>query len=134
MRDWLYVSDHCEAIRVALAKGKPGETYNVGGNAEKPNIEVVHAICDALQSMRPRDGGYRSLITSVPDRPGHDRRYAIDARKIRSELGWSPRETFETGLAKTVRWYLDNAQWVAQVKSGEYRRWLELNYAARSSQ
>jgi dTDP-glucose 4,6-dehydratase len=134
VRDWLYVADHCEAIRVALAKGKPGETYNVGGNAEKPNIEVVHALCDALQSMKPRDGGYRSLITSVPDRPGHDRRYAIDARKIRSELGWSPRETFETGLAKTVRWYLDHGPWVAQVKSGEYRRWLEVNYAARSTQ
>jgi dTDP-glucose 4,6-dehydratase len=117
VRDWLYVSDHCEAIRVALAKGRPGETYNVGGNAEKPNIQVVHAICDALQEMKPRDGGYRSLITSVPDRPGHDRRYAIDARKIRGELGWSPRETFETGLKKTVRWYLDHSQWVAQVRS-----------------
>jgi dTDP-glucose 4,6-dehydratase len=134
VRDWLYVADHCDAIRVALAKGRPGETYNVGGNAEKPNIHVVHAICDALQEMKPREGGYRSLITSVPDRPGHDRRYAIDARKIRGELGWSPRETFETGLKKTVRWYLDNAAWVAQVKSGEYRRWLELNYAARSTQ
>jgi dTDP-glucose 4,6-dehydratase len=134
VRDWLYVSDHCEAIRVALAKGRPGQTYNVGGNAEKPNIQVVHAICDALQEMQPRDGGYRTLITSVPDRPGHDRRYAIDARKIRGELGWSPRETFESGLKKTVRWYLDHAQWVAQVKSGEYRRWLELNYAARSTQ
>jgi len=117
VRDWLYVSDHCEAIRVALAKGRPGETYNVGGNAEKPNIQVVHAICDALQEMKPRDGGYRSLITSVPDRPGHDRRYAIDARKIRAELGWSPRESFETGLTKTVRWYLDHSQWVAQVRS-----------------
>ena len=134
VRDWLYVADHCEAIRVALAKGRAGETYNVGGNAEKPNIDVVHAICDALQEMKPRPGGYRSLIISVPDRPGHDRRYAIDARKIRAELGWSPRETFETGLAKTVRWYLDHGAWVAQVKSGEYRRWLELNYAARSTQ
>ncbi|MFZ3322225.1 MAG: dTDP-glucose 4,6-dehydratase [Usitatibacter sp.] len=117
VRDWLYVSDHCEAIRVALAKGRPGETYNVGGSAERPNIEVVHAICDSLQEMKPRDGGYRSLITPVPDRPGHDRRYAIDARKIRAELGWSPRETFETGLKKTVRWYLDHSQWVAQVRS-----------------
>ena len=132
VRDWLYVADHCEAIRVALAHGRPGETYNVGGNAEKPNIEVVHAICDALQEMKPRAGGYRPLIVSVPDRPGHDRRYAIDARKMRAELGWSPRETFETGLAKTVRWYLDHGPWVAQVKSGEYRRWLEVNYAARS--
>lgn len=134
VRDWLYVADHCEAIRVALEKGRPGETYNVGGNAERRNIDVVHAICDALQEARPRDGGYRPLITPVPDRPGHDRRYAIDARKIRGELGWSPRETFESGLAKTVRWYLDHAAWVAQVKSGEYRRWLELNYAARSTQ
>ena len=134
VRDWLYVADHCEAIRVALAKGRTGETYNVGGNAEKRNIDVVHAICDALQDMRPRAGGYRQLVTSVPDRPGHDRRYAIDARKIRGELGWSPRETFETGLARTVRWYLEHGAWVAQVKSGEYRRWLELNYAARSMQ
>jgi len=134
VRDWLYVADHCEAIRVALAKGRTGETYNVGGNAEKRNIDVVHAICDALQDMRPRAGGYRQLVTSVPDRPGHDRRYAIDARKVRGELGWSPRETFETGLARTVRWYLEHGAWVAQVKSGEYRRWLELNYAARSMQ
>lgn len=132
VRDWLYVADHCEAIRVALARGEPGETYNIGGNAERRNIDVVHALCDTLQSLRPRDGGYRSLVTSVADRPGHDRRYAIDARKIRAKLGWSPRETFETGLAKTVRWYLDHAQWVAQVKSGEYRRWLETNYGARS--
>ena len=116
VRDWLYVGDHCEAIRVALAKGRPGETYNVGGNSERRNLDVVHAICDALQQARPRDGGYRNLVQFVADRPGHDRRYAIDARKIRSELGWSPRETFETGLAKTVRWYLDHAAWVAQLK------------------
>jgi dTDP-glucose 4,6-dehydratase len=132
VRDWLYVGDHCEAIRVALARGEPGETYNIGGNAERRNIDVVHALCDTLQSLRPREGGYRPLVTSVADRPGHDRRYAIDARKIRAKLGWSPRETFETGLAKTVRWYLDHAQWVAQVKSGEYRHWLETNYGARS--
>ncbi|HEY2629246.1 MAG TPA: GDP-mannose 4,6-dehydratase, partial [Usitatibacter sp.] len=132
VRDWLYVGDHCEAIRVALARGKPGETYNVGGNAQRHNIEVVQAICDALHGLVPRAGRYRDLITTVPDRPGHDRRYAIDARKIRLELGWSPRESFESGLGKTVRWYLDNAAWVAQVKSGEYRKWLELNYAARS--
>jgi dTDP-glucose 4,6-dehydratase len=132
VRDWLYVADHCEAIRVALDRGRPGEVYNIGGNSEKRNLDVVHALCDALQDIRPRDGGYRTLIQFVTDRPGHDRRYAIDARKIRGELGWSPRETFETGLAKTVRWYLENAAWVAQVKSGEYRTWVEKNYSARS--
>jgi dTDP-glucose 4,6-dehydratase len=133
VRDWLYVGDHCEAIRVVLARGRPGETYNIGGNSERRNIEVVHAICDALQEMRPREGGYRALVQFVADRPGHDRRYAIDASKIRRELGWSPRESFASGLAKTVRWYLDHGAWVAQVKSGEYRQWLELNYAARSA-
>ena len=133
VRDWLYVTDHCEAIRVALAKGRPGETYNIGGNSEKRNIEVVHALCDALDRLAPRAGGYRELIEFVADRPGHDRRYAIDAAKIRAELGWTPRETFATGLEKTVRWYLDNAQWVAQVRSGEYRQWLETNYAKRQT-
>jgi dTDP-glucose 4,6-dehydratase len=131
VRDWLYVGDHCEAIRVALARGRPGETYNIGGGSERRNLEVVHAICDALQQERPRAGGYRALVEFVADRPGHDRRYAIDARKIRAELGWSPRETFDSGLAKTVRWYLGHADWVAQVKSGEYRQWLETNYSAR---
>jgi dTDP-glucose 4,6-dehydratase len=133
VRDWLYVGDHCEAIRVALAKGRPGETYNIGGNSEKRNIEVVNTLCDALQAIRPRDGGYRALIRFVTDRPGHDRRYAIDATKVRNELGWTPRETFESGLARTVRWYLDNAEWVAKVRSGEYREWIETNYAARSA-
>jgi dTDP-glucose 4,6-dehydratase len=133
VRDWLYVTDHCEAIRVALARGRVGETYNVGGNSERRNLDVVHALCDVLDQARPRSGGYRALIQFVADRPGHDRRYAIDARKIASELGWRPRESFETGLAKTVRWYLDHADWVAQVKSGEYRQWLETNYAARSA-
>ena len=133
VRDWLYVGDHCEAIRVALERGRPGETYNVGGDSERRNLEVVHAICDALQQARARAGGYRGLIEFVPDRPGHDRRYAIDARKIRSELGWAPRETFETGLAKTLAWYLDNAEWVAQVKSGAYREWVETNYGKRSA-
>ncbi|HEX4764295.1 MAG TPA: dTDP-glucose 4,6-dehydratase [Usitatibacter sp.] len=133
VRDWLYVTDHCEAIRVALAKGRPGETYNIGGNSERRNLDVVHALCDTLQELKPREGGYRRLISFVADRPGHDRRYAIDARKIRTELGWSPRETFETGLAKTVRWYLDHAAWVAQVKSGEYRQWVETNYGKRSA-
>ena len=133
VRDWLYVKDHCEAIRLVLAKGRLGETYNIGGNAERHNIDVVNAICETLQRVRPREGGYKALITRVADRPGHDRRYAIDARKIQGELGWRPRESFETGLAKTVQWYLDNAAWVAQVKSGEYRRWMEMNYAARTA-
>ncbi len=133
VRDWLYVGDHCEAIRVVLERGRPGDTYNIGGNSERRNLEVVHAICDALQEARPREGGYRALVQFVKDRPGHDRRYAIDAAKIRRELGWAPRESFASGLAKTVRWYLDHGAWVAQVKSGQYREWLELNYAARSA-
>jgi dTDP-glucose 4,6-dehydratase len=133
VRDWLYVADHCEAIRVALARGRPGETYNVGGDSERRNLEVVHALCDILARLAPRAGGYRGLIEFVADRPGHDRRYAIDASKAREELGWRPRESFESGLEKTVRWYLDNPQWVAQVKSGEYRQWLEANYGARSA-
>ncbi len=133
VRDWLYVKDHCEAIRLVLSRGRLGETYNIGGNAERRNIDVVNAICETLQALRPRAGGYKQLIASVADRPGHDRRYAIDAAKIRNELGWSPRESFDTGLAKTVGWYLDNAAWVAQVKSGEYRRWIEVNYAARTA-
>ncbi len=132
VRDWLYVGDHCEAIRTVLASGRPGEVYNVGGNAEMRNIDVVHALCDALQALRPRDGGYRGLVAFVADRPGHDRRYAIDAGKIRSELGWAPRETFESGLARTVRWYLDHADWVAGVRSGDYRRWIDRNYGKRA--
>ncbi|HZZ92530.1 MAG TPA: dTDP-glucose 4,6-dehydratase [Usitatibacter sp.] len=133
VRDWLYVADHCEAIRVVLERGRTGETYNVGGNSERRNLEVVHALCDAVQALRARDGGYRDLVRFVTDRPGHDRRYAIDASKIRQELGWEPRETFESGLARTVRWYLEHGEWVAEVKSGEYRKWLETNYAARRS-
>jgi dTDP-glucose 4,6-dehydratase len=132
VRDWLYVGDHCEAIRIVLERGRLGETYNIGGNSEKRNLDVVHALCDTLQAIRPREGSYRALIRFVKDRPGHDRRYAIDAAKIRRELGWSPRETFESGLARTVRWYLDNAAWVGEVRSGEYRKWIETNYAERS--
>jgi dTDP-glucose 4,6-dehydratase len=132
IRDWLYVGDHCEAIRLVLAKGRPGEVYNIGGNAERRNLEVVYALCEVLQSRRPREGGYRGLVTFVADRPGHDRRYAIDAAKIRAELGWSPRESFETGLAKTVDWYLAHADWVAQVRSGEYRKWIDTNYGKRN--
>jgi dTDP-glucose 4,6-dehydratase len=133
VRDWLYVADHCEAIRVALARGRPGEVYNVGGNSERRNLEVVHALCDALDRLRPRAGGHRGLVRFVTDRPGHDRRYAIDATKIRTELGWAPRETFESGLERTVRWYLDNAAWVAAVKSGAYRNWLDTNYGKRGA-
>ncbi len=133
VRDWLYVGDHCEAIRRVLARGRAGEVYNIGGDAERRNLEVVQALCDTLQALRPREGGYRPLVTFVADRPGHDRRYAIDASKIRTELGWRPRESFETGLARTVRWYLDHPGWTAQVRSGAYRKWIESNYAARGT-
>jgi dTDP-glucose 4,6-dehydratase len=132
VRDWLFVTDHCEAIRLALERGRVGETYNIGGDSERRNLEVVHALCDALQEARPHEGGYRGLVRFVADRPGHDRRYAIDARKAKRELGWAPRESFESGLARTVRWYLEHAGWVAQVKSGAYRDWIEANYASRS--
>jgi dTDP-glucose 4,6-dehydratase len=133
VRDWLYVGDHCAAIREVLARGKPGETYNVGGWNEKKNLEVVHTLCDLLDRARPKaNGSYRDQITYVKDRPGHDRRYAIDARKLERELGWKPAETFETGLEKTVQWYLDNQEWVGEVASGEYRKWVETNYAQRA--
>ena len=132
VRDWLYVGDHCSAIRRVLEAGRVGEVYNVGGNAEKKNLDVVKVLCATLDAARPRaSGSYADLVTFVKDRPGHDRRYAIDARKIRGELGWSPAETFDTGLARTVRWYLDNAEWVARVQSGAYRTWIEKNYAER---
>lgn len=133
VRDWLYVGDHCAAIREVLARGKLGETYNIGGWNEKKNLEVVHTLCDLLDRACPKtDGSYRDQITYVKDRPGHDRRYAIDARKLERELGWKPAETFETGLAKTVQWYLDNRAWVEEVASGEYRKWVETNYAQRA--
>ena len=134
IRDWLYVKDHCAAIRCVLEKGRLGEVYNIGGWNEKANIEIVHTVCDLLDELRPRAGGrsYREQITFVADRPGHDRRYAIDARKIERELGWKPAETFESGIRKTVQWYLDNQDWVRNVQSGEYRRWMETNYARRS--
>jgi dTDP-glucose 4,6-dehydratase len=132
VRDWLYVGDHCAAIREVLARGRAGETYNVGGGAELKNIDVVHTLCALLDEASPRaDAGYASLITYVTDRPGHDRRYAIDASKIRAELGWVPRESFASGLAKTVRWYLDHAAWVEDVASGAYRTWVERNYGKR---
>jgi len=133
VRDWLYVSDHCSAIREVLAHGVPGETYNIGGWNEKTNLEVVHSLCDLLDRLRPKtEGTYRDQVTYVKDRPGHDRRYAIDAGKIERELGWRPAETFETGLAKTVQWYLDNQHWVDEVTSGEYRKWVDTNYAQRA--
>jgi dTDP-glucose 4,6-dehydratase len=129
VRDWLYVTDHCAAIRCVLARGRIGQTYNIGGRCERRNVDVVRAICTALAALRPKAGGYESQIEFVRDRPGHDRRYAIDAGKIEGELGWRPQETFESGLSKTVRWYLDHADWVAAVRDGRYRQWIELNYA-----
>jgi dTDP-glucose 4,6-dehydratase len=132
IRDWLYVRDHCSAIRAVLAKGRLGETYNIGGWNEKPNIEIVKTICALLDELRPdAAGSYARHISYVKDRPGHDRRYAIDARKIERELGWRPAETFESGIRKTVQWYLDNANWVAGVQSGGYRDWVATNYSAR---
>ena len=134
IRDWLYVTDHCSAIRRVLADGKVGEVYNVGGWNEKPNLDIVHAICDLLNELRPRADGqqYQSQITYVTDRPGHDRRYAIDASKIERELGWKPAETFTTGIRKTVQWYLENPTWISNVQSGAYREWVEKNYTGRS--
>ncbi|KQZ27561.1 dTDP-glucose 4,6-dehydratase [Duganella sp. Root1480D1] len=133
VRDWLYVKDHCSAIRRVLAAGKPGEVYNVGGWNEKPNLEIVQTVCSLLDGLRPRADGasYSSQITYVTDRPGHDRRYAIDASKIERELGWKPAETFDSGIRKTVQWYLDNPAWVANVQSGAYRAWVEKNYVER---
>ncbi len=129
IRDWLYVKDHCSAIRAVLKSGHLGETYNVGGWNEKPNLEVVQTICSILDELRPKtSGSYAEQITFVKDRPGHDRRYAIDARKIQSELGWRPAETFNTGIRKTIEWYLKNSEWVEGVRSGAYRDWLQKQY------
>jgi dTDP-glucose 4,6-dehydratase len=130
IRDWLYVSDHCSAIREVLAKGKLGETYNIGGWNEKANIDVVKTICAILDELKPRSDGksYVEQITYVQDRPGHDRRYAIDASKVERELGWRPAETFDSGIRKTVQWYLDNPVWVEGVVSGSYRDWLQKQY------
>lgn len=133
IRDWLYVGDHCSAIRAVLEKGRNGEVYNIGGLNERANIQIVDTLCAMLDELRPiaadsSISSYRELITYVEDRPGHDRRYAIDAKKIETELGWRPTETFETGILKTVKWYLNNNTWVEQVISGDYRQWIEKQY------
>ena len=130
VRDWLYVGDHCAAIRVVLANGRVGETYNIGGNSEKSNLDVVRAVCEALDELHPGSPTvpHHSLVTFVKDRPGHDRRYAIDASKIRQELGWQPRQNFTAGIHETVRWYLDHLDWVQHVESGEYRKWMAKQY------
>ena len=132
VRDWLYVTDHCSAIRRVLEAGRPGEVYNIGGWNEKTNLQIVHTLCDLLDELQPRADGqsYRTQIQHVTDRPGHDRRYAIDARKIERELGWRPAETFDTGIRKTVQWYLANPEWVANVQSGAYRDWVSTHYGA----
>lgn len=128
VRDWLYVADHCDAIRLVLARGRPGQTYNIGGDSERTNLEVVERICDLLDELRPSNGPHRRLISFVADRPGHDRRYAIDAAKIREELGWTPRHDFDAGLRRTLDWYLGNPKWVEDVTSGAYRQWIAEQY------
>ncbi|EGN3834832.1 NAD-dependent epimerase/dehydratase family protein, partial [Salmonella enterica subsp. enterica serovar Kentucky] len=131
IRDWLYVEDHARALHMVVTEGKAGETYNIGGHNEKNNLDVVFTICDLLDEIVPKATSYREQITYVADRPGHDRRYAIDAGKISRELGWKPLETFESGIRKTVEWYLANTQWVNNVKSGAYQSWIEQNYEGR---
>jgi len=135
IRDWLYVKDHCSAIRRVLEAGRVGETYNIGGWNEKANLDIVHTVCALLDELRPRTDGkpYKEQITYVTDRPGHDRRYAIDARKLERELGWKPAETFESGIRKTVQWYLANPDWVAHVQSGAYREWVQKQYDSDST-
>lgn len=132
IRDWLYVEDHARALYTVVTQAKTGTTYNIGGHNEKQNLEVVHKVCELLDELRPKETPYAQQITYVADRPGHDRRYAIDASKIERDLGWKPQESFETGLRKTVQWYLDNQQWVEHVKSGAYQNWIEQNYEKRS--
>ena len=129
VRDWLYVADHCDGIRTVLARGIPGETYNIGGRQEMSNLDLVKQLCELLDELKPEGAPHARLITFVKDRPGHDRRYAIDLTKIERELGWRPRETFAGGLRKTIRWYLDNLEWVEHVMSGSYRDWIKLQYA-----
>lgn len=132
IRDWLYVEDHCEAIHTVLLKGKVGETYCIGGNSERTNLEVVRTICGILDELRPyEDGKYEDLIEFVADRLGHDFRYAIDCTKIKTELGWEPKHNFRDGLAATVTWYLENEAWTQNVQSGDYRHWIEKNYKGR---
>ncbi|HHO2171117.1 TPA: dTDP-glucose 4,6-dehydratase [Aeromonas hydrophila] len=132
IRDWLYVEDHARALYTVVTTGVIGEIYNIGGHNEKQNLDVVHIVCDLLDEMVPKAGSYRDQITYVADRPGHDRRYAIDASKMSSELDWQPEETFESGIRKTVQWYLGNQQWVSNVKSGAYQSWIEQNYGERA--
>ena len=131
VRDWLYVGDHCAGIRAALNKGRLGETYNIGGNSEKTNLEVIHTLCAIMDELRPDSAPHAKLIQFVKDRPGHDKRYAIDAGKIRSELAWVPSEKFEAGMRKTVQWYLDHMDWTESITSGAYRDWIDLNYGTR---
>jgi dTDP-glucose 4,6-dehydratase len=133
VRDWLYVGDHCEAIALVLEKGVAGETYNVGGDSEKANIDVVTTICAIMDQLRPADAPHDRLITFVQDRPGHDRRYAVDASKIKRELGWSQHESFASGIRLTVEWYLSNAAWIQEVTSGDYRKWIAANYESRGA-
>lgn len=134
IRDWLYVTDHCAALRAVLAKGRPGEVYNVAGNCEITNLDVVGAICTELDKLLPGDrrGPRSELLEFVPDRPGHDRRYALSTAKIEAEIGWRPTETFATGMGKTIAWYLDHQAWLDEVMSGQYRQWIDLNYAERA--
>ncbi len=133
VRDWLYVGDHCEAIALVLEKGIPGETYNVGGDSEKANIDVVTTICSIMDEVHPQGAPHNRLITFVKDRPGHDRRYAVDASKLKRELGWLQQETFTTGIRRTVEWYLANSSWIQEVTSGDYRKWIAANYEARGA-